>query len=259
MTHAPATPRRRSGEIKYHGEAACRALWKHRPHDIIRLYVQESRVGDFGELLKWAARARKAYHLVGPTDLEKLTETVHHQGICILAREAPRRGFDDLRPELERRRGPILLGYLDGVENPHNIGALLRTCAHFGIHHLLGQRGQLPRLSPSAIRIAEGGAEVVEMVDTATPAQTLAALKRQDFRVVATRVGGTARSLYRFAFPERSVLILGSEVAGISAPLAALADDTIHVPGTGLVESLNVSVAFGVIAGEYYRQHLAAR
>lgn len=251
----PRPPRRDSGEIKYHGTAACLALWKHRPHDIIRLYVQENRVGEFGELLKWAARARKAYHLVGPADLERLTESVHHQGICILAREKPQPSLDDLKQELTTRRGPSLLVYLDAVENPHNLGAIVRTCAHFGVHYLLGKAGQLPRLSPSAIRIAEGGAETVNLVSVRNPEQALSQLQSLGFGLIGTAVGGRSRSLYRFGFPERSLLIMGAEVEGMSEQMRGKAEQIISIPGSGLVDSLNVSVAFGVLAGEYYRQH----
>lgn len=247
-------PERR--ELKYYGAAACRALWQRRPQDVIRIYLEEARIPEFAPLLKWAAAHKKAYHLVSAADLERLTESVHHQGICLLAREALPFGFDDLTRLLAGEAGPQLLVYLDGVENPHNLGAILRSCAHFGVRHVLGAEGRLPRLSPSACRVAEGGAEEVALVYLDRPRRQLELLKGQGYSLLAT-AAERGESLYAQGLPGRTILALGAEVEGISAALLQAADRLIHVPGTGRVESLNVSVACAVVAAEFYRQHVA--
>jgi TrmH RNA methyltransferase len=249
-----AGPQRK--ELKYYGRAACEALFRARPQDIIRVYLEQELIPAYTPLLKWAATERKAYHVVTATDLEKLTESVHHQGIAILARERLPLEFEDLRGRLRAApAGPQLLAYLDGVENPHNLGAIVRTCAHFGVHYVLGARNRLPRLSPSACRVAEGGAEAVELVMLDQPLADLAQLGRDGFRLIATAVN-RGSSLYQFRFPERAVLVLGAEVEGISATVEQAATVTLRIPGTGGVESLNVGVAFGVMAGEFYRQRI---
>src|SRR3569623_1613094 len=74
-------------ELKYYGTASCLALWQRRPHDVIRIYLEQERVPQFAAVLKWAAAQRKAYHIVSAADLERLTESIHHQGVCVLARE----------------------------------------------------------------------------------------------------------------------------------------------------------------------------
>jgi TrmH RNA methyltransferase len=250
-----ADPRK---ELKYYGRAACDALFRQRPGDIIRIYLEKDLIPAFTELLKWAAGARKAYHLVSAEELEKITESVHHQGICVLARERLPLDLPGLLARL--RAAPEkaqLLAYLDGVENPHNLGAIVRTCAHFNVRYVLGARGRLPRLSPSACRVAEGGAEQVELVMLDRPLADLEQLTRQGFRLLATAVN-RGSPLYGFRFPARAILALGAEVEGISAAMEHAAGTTLCIPGTGAVESLNVGVAFGVIAGEFYRQHLAA-
>ena len=241
-------------ELKYYGGAACLALWQRRPQDVIRIYLEQESIPQFGAMLKWAAEKRKAYHVVSADDLERLTQSIHHQGICLLAKEHPTLSFDEWLPLIRNETTPQLLAYLDGVENPHNLGAILRSCAHFGVRYVLGTENRLPKLSPSACRVAEGGAENVMLVYLKNPGRQMGRLRENGFELLAT-AAGKGVPLYQHAFRERSVLILGNEAEGIGAALQQSADKLLHIPGSGDVESLNVSVAFGVIAGEYYRQH----
>ncbi len=240
-------------EVKYYGVAACQALWQKRPQDVIRIYVTDERVSEFSKCLKWAATERKAYHIVADDDLERLTESVHHQGVCVLALEAPTFNFGQIRDELTKTRSAHMLVYLDGVENPHNLGAVARTCAHFGVRYIIGEPGVLPRMSPSAARVAEGGAEFVSLVYTRDKFKDLALLQQMGFEIVATAAHGTP--LYKYEFGKRVVLIMGAEVSGVSKQLAKRAEHTLAIPGSGTVESINVSAAFAVCAGEYFRQH----
>lgn len=248
---APRKPAAR--ELKYYGTAACRALWQQRPDDVIRIYVEQALIKHFSDLLKWAATHRKAYHIVTGDELEKITESVHHQGICLLARDKPQGTFPALLKTLKSDQQPQLLAYLDGVENPHNLGAIVRSCAHFGIRHILGEAGKLPRLSPSACRVAEGGAEFVELVTLDKPLDQLKQLQQLGFNLLATAMQ-RGHDLYHYDFPARTVLIFGAEEHGVSQAMFKAADATLHIPGSGHVESLNVSVAFALIAGENYRQ-----
>src|SRR5512139_4104022 len=88
-------------ELKYYGTAACRALWQQRPDDVIRIYIDQALIKPFADLLKWAAAHRKAYHIVTGEELEKITESIHHQGICLLAREKPQIHFPVLLKNLK--------------------------------------------------------------------------------------------------------------------------------------------------------------
>ncbi len=247
---APASAER--AEVKYHGSGACLALWNQRPKDILRAYVERARLADFASFLKWCSAERTPYHVVEKEDLEKLTETVHHGGICMLALESRTLTLSQLRVALRDNQNPQLVIYLDGVENPHNLGAIVRSCAHFGVSYVLGARGQLPRLSASACRIAEGGAEYVTLVPLEQPLADLNELVSDGFALVGTSVS-KGKSVYEFNFPARSILVLGAEVAGMSRELHAKTKDVVRIFGTGAVDSLNVSVAFAVFASEYFR------
>ncbi|MFM1996783.1 MAG: rRNA (guanosine-2-O-)-methyltransferase RlmB [Planctomycetota bacterium] len=239
-------------EETYHGGRACEALFARRPQDIVRVYLTAEQQRRFAPLLAHCAAERRGFQIVEPENLARISGSHHHEGIAILARSCPRWSAADLERAADANRlaGPLV--YLDGVQNPHNLGAILRTAAHFGSGALLGRRGELPPLSPAAVRVAEGAAECVPVCDLDDPAASLARLKRQGFRVVTTssRAGAPAAAA---RLGRKVVLVLGSEGQGVSRPIAALADVAVQIPGTGAVESLNVSVACGILLAEACR------
>jgi TrmH RNA methyltransferase len=235
----------------FHGVRACAALFARRPEAIVRVYLADPRRRQFAELLAWCARARKGFQVVAEENLARLTGSIHHEGIAILARQLPRWTLSDLLARAGGLATPLL--YVDGVQNPHNLGSILRSAAHFGVGAVLGKAGDLPPLSAAAVRVAEGAAETVPVCDLAEPAADLGRLKREGWRVVVT-TSHAGEPLYAAALPERTVLVLGSEGEGVSREVDRLADLRVRIPGTGAVESLNVSVACGVALGEIWRR-----
>lgn len=239
-------------ELKYYGIAACTALWQRRPEDVIRIYIHPPLLQHFAALLKWAASRRLAYHLVESDDLERLTESVHHEGICVLARDTSELPFTALCASLKQQTRTALF-YLDGVSNPHNLGAILRVAAHFGIEHILAPRTSI-RVSPSAARVAEGGAEFVRVVYLNRPETELAELQRQGFSLIAADAK-EGQPLFATPLPKRSILVVGGEEQGLSPWVRALSDKVISISGSGCVDSLNVATASAVLSAEYWRQH----
>jgi len=239
-------------EQKYYGIHACWTIWEKRPEDIVRVYIEQSNVKAFSPLLKWCAQNKKAYHIIPTAELDKVTDSVHHEGVCILAKEVTVLSEQEMRRILAAEKRAVCLLYLDGVENPHNLGSILRTAAHFGIPYILGEK--LPPLSASACRIAKGGAEMVRLVALKKPIQTLEWLKQRGFSFFGTSShGGT--SLYQTRFPPKTILAMGAESEGVSKALMKLASQSIKISGTGIVDSLNVAVATALCIGEYCRQH----
>lgn len=202
----------------------------------------------FGALVHFCSKEKKAFHVVTPEDLQKVTGSEHHQGIALVAKRRAIREFAELRPE--ELDGCFL--YLDGIENPHNFGAILRSVGFFTISGVIGRRTQLPPYSGTVCRTAEGAAEMVSVFNIGEVSE-LAILKKRGFRVIATS-SHAKRSLYQTVMPEKTVIVLGSEGHGVSSEIAALADETVAIPGAGAVESLNVSAACAVLLGEYVRQ-----
>ena len=215
-------------EKKYYGIHAVLRIAEKRPNDIIRVYLDESNVKTFGPLLKWCAANRKVYRIVPPLELAKISDSVHHEGICIVAEEPPILTSDTFLKNLPKK-GCLL--YLDNVENPNNFGSILRTAAHFGVPYILGEN--LP-LTASACRIAKGGAEIVQLVSLKRPIDTLAALEKEGF-VFITTSSHRGESLYKFSFPPRSIIAIGSESSGLKGPLLKRATKSIRIDGTNAV------------------------
>ena len=244
----------RNKELKYYGLHACWAIWKRRPQDIVRVYLDHTNVKTFRPLLKWCAEQRIAYHIIEADELVKVSDSIHHEGVCVLAREVGQTSWQAFCASLEAMKGPVCLLYLDGVQNPHNLGSIIRTAAHFGVPFILGEEGKMPALSPSACRIAKGGAEIVRLVSLSQPTQAFQWLQKKGFSILGTSShGGT--SLYRFSFPAQSIIAMGAESTGVGKSVLAIVNSKIQIPGSGLIESLNVSVAASLCMGEYCRQH----
>jgi TrmH RNA methyltransferase len=242
-------PGRREAEIKIHGQHACRAFVLRRPDDVLRAYVAEDEAPRWGELFRALARSRRPYRVVPSEDLERLTESKHHEGICLVVRPRPPRPLADvLAPP-----GPGWLVALAEVGNPHNVGAILRTAAHFGARGaILGGAGE--QLSAAAHRTAQGGAEALDVVFAPDLSAAFAAARAHGYSVCATSSHG-GRDLFAAPLPERAILLLGSEGEGLPSALLRRADLTLRIPGTGHVESLNVATAAGVLLAELWRQH----
>jgi len=247
-------PRSTDPEVRVYGRKAVDALYQSRPADIIRVYVEEPLVNEYGPMLKWCSRRKLAYHVVTRADLNKISKSVHHEGIMLLARAANTCGDNALITSLVTTTGPVSVIFLDGVGNPHNVGALARVAAHFGVRFIAGDATSLPQASPSMARIAEGGLEHVTLVRLENPKAVLTQLANLGFAIIGTSSHSTD-SLFRTPLPEKAVFVLGSEINGISREITNLCTRTVAIPGTGVVESLNVSVACGLVLGEYARQH----
>jgi RNA methyltransferase, TrmH family len=241
-----------NNEMKFYGFQCCLELFKKRKQDIIRVYADEGKVKNLSHVFKWCAQNKKAYHIVSSEELNKITESLHHEGICILAKEVHSYSFDEILKEISKEEKTILL-YLDGVQNPHNIGSIMRVASHFGIKYILGDIKSLPELSPSACRIAIGAQENVFLVKLLDAIADLRKLKKEGFSIIATS-SHIGESLYKFNFSNKTIIIMGSEQNGIAAPVLKEASNVLQIPGTKNVESLNVSIASSIFLSEVWRQ-----
>ncbi|MGE3262264.1 MAG: TrmH family RNA methyltransferase [Bacteriovoracia bacterium] len=239
-------------ELRFCGKNACVAIWKNRPRDIIRVYVERARTEEYAEMLTAMAKEQRAYQLVDASDLERLTDSVHHQGVCIVA--AAKRTMQEKDFFREIMGGRSLLLYLDGVGNPHNLGAILRSAAHFGIRHVALPKESFSRLSPAANRTSEGAAEFVSLVEVEDAETFFDRLHQRDFISYTFDAKESNPSIYDTRLPEKAVFVFGNEVDGVSGLVRATVERSLRIPGTGNVESLNVSVAAALAMAEFNRQ-----
>ncbi|MGO1071901.1 TrmH family RNA methyltransferase [Lysobacter sp. CA199] len=242
---APSPQRaRRDAEVRLYGINAIRAVFARRPEAIRKLYLDAPRIPQLQPMLAWCVANRVGYRVVEPQDLDKLAASGHHEGVVAdVLREEPvslSEWLRDLAP------GPQLAIWLDGVGNPHNLGAILRSSAHFGVSAVLLTKDSNLALSGAAARVAEGGAEAVPMVRMGRTDNALAQLRGSGFTLAATVVGG-GEDVFAATLPQRLIYVLGAEGAGMDRDLAAACDLRLSIPGSGKVESLNVAAATAVL------------
>ena len=243
-----------SFELLIYGIRSCLALWSKRPDAVVRAYCVSNKMSECKEILRSCAAQKKAYHIVEPEALQKITGSVHHEGVALLARfPEPLRGSDFLQ-QIEKNPGKGPLIFVDGVGNPHNLGAISRSMAHFGCRYLLGQVGELPRLSPSWVRLSEGGIESLQLVSVEKKVPFLQEMEKSGWTLVGFSSHAVG-SLYQTQLPEKTLMVLGHEITGISKSVEGLLQKRLCIPGTGAVESLNVSVAAGIAMSTWAAQH----
>ena len=237
------------------GFRAALALADKRPDDVVRVYLAEDRVKPFSRLLERLAQRKIAYHIVGDEELDKVAGSMHHEGVCVMAK--PRAAID-LEALITRTAAEktTALVYLDKVENPNNVGAIVRVLAHFAAPALLYAAADPRTFRSSAVaRTAEGGSEHVDLLEPLDPRFAITALKKKAKLTIIATSGYAETSLYDIEMPRRALFLFGAEADGLSEDLAALADHTVAIPGSGWVESLNVACAATAVLAEHARQH----
>lgn len=255
-----AEPRRSRGESgvlrpaqeqRLYGLNACLAVFARRPQAVRKVWLLESRIPALKAVLAYCVQNRLGYTVVEAEDLERLSGSAHHEGVVFGAMAAEELSLPAWLHGLAP--GPQLAIWLDGVGNPHNFGAILRSAAHFAASGVLLSSDSALSLSGAAARVAEGGAEALPLVRIGSAEEAIAQLRAAGFVVAATTVRG-GQSLHATALPERLVLLMGAEQTGVDAALAGSATLKLQIPGSGAVESLNVASATSVLLSEWRRQ-----
>ena len=226
------------------GLAAVQAVFDRDSGRVERRFFEPALRGELDAACRALARARKPYRQVDGAALARIAGTPLHGGIVAIARPRP---LVDLDPEAARawaRDGKPLL-ILDGIGNPHNLGAIARSAAFFGLPRIvLADRPGQALPSDAAHRVAEGGLEHVALYRARLPV-ALPALRRA-YRILGTSLVGGSTAIG----PSRDrpvALILGNENSGLEAATLALCDEVVRIPGRGTVQSLNVASAAAIL------------
>ncbi len=190
--------------------------------------------------------------------LDKLAGEARHQGVVALYEPPPMAHEGDLARLMERDGSSTLVLVLDGVTDPHNLGACLRSAAAAGVTAVIVPKDRAVGLTPVVRRASAGGADRVPLIAVTNLARTLRELK--DAGVWITGLAGdTDTSIYGLDFKGPVALVLGSEGEGMRRLTRELCDFVAKIPMPGTMESLNVSVATGVVLFEALRQRSAKR
>lgn len=241
----------RQQEAIIYGENACRAAFHHRFEDVVKAFFTSDVAPRFGDAMRALASARKAYKVVDADELARMTGTQHHGGMSLVVKKPPVLSVQGYIKGAAGYKKDCILA-LENVSNPHNLGAIMRSAAHFGVRGLLLPEPDL-LFSGAAARVAEGGAEVLRPIGAPDFAQALSVLRKAGYTLVTTS-SHRGKSLYHTQLPAKVVIVFGEEQSGVSKKIAAMGDLPVNIPGSGAVESLNVSVATALILGEWWRQ-----
>jgi len=239
-------------ETKVQGENACRVCFTKRPQSVVKMYLEASMASKFADVMKYLAANKHAYHIVDSSELERVAGSQHHGGVVFIVKRKPDLSLAAYLAANKHLKQDCLLA-LDGVGNPHNLGAIVRSCAHFGVKGVIMTQPYLLQ-SGAAARTAEGGVEFVEGLSCEHLPLALQLCKQAGYSLVTTS-SHAGVSLYQSQLGSKVVVVFGEEMDGVSKQVANSTDVALQIPGSGQVESLNVSVAASLILGEWYRQH----
>ena len=237
-----------------YGLHAVGAVLDRAPERLLELWIAQPRDdARTRELRERAQNAGVAVQSVGGEALSKLVGDVVHQGAVAAVR--PLKGWDerDLMDALTQLSGDPLLLILDGVTDPHNLGACLRTAEAAGAHAVLIPKDRAAAVDGVVRKVAAGAAEFVPVATVTNLARTIDALKERGIWIVGTD-GEAPQSLYAADLIRPLALVLGAEGAGMRRLTREHCDFLVRIPMAGCVESLNVSVAAGVALFEARRQ-----
>jgi TrmH RNA methyltransferase len=236
---------------RVYGLEAALAVLRRRPEHVLKIAHTKGVRASLGPALRDAARRRIPYRELDDEELARIAGSVHHEGICLLVRARADSTLAELAA-LTQPKGLLLA--LDGVSNPHNVGAVLRSAAFFGAKGMLLAASDRELLTPAAIRVAEGGAEHVAIAHIAELAPALREARALGLSVIGAD-GHARASLAALRWPERALLVLGSEERGLSPAVQQCCERRVQITGSGALESLNVSVAAGVFLASYAAAH----
>ena len=186
--------------------------------------------------------------------LEKLAGQPFHQGVVAAVRPHPTLNEADLEKLIQDNSNAFLLA-LDQVTDPHNLGACIRTAAAMGFHAVVVPRDRSASLTPTARKVAAGGAEKVKFIQVTNLARTLDKIKNEfNVRVVGTMLDEEALPIHECDLTGPIAIIMGAEDTGLRPITQAQCDYKVYIPMQGNLQSLNVSVATGMALYEACRQ-----
>ncbi|MDE6720401.1 MAG: RNA methyltransferase [Treponemataceae bacterium] len=251
-----------NNELAVCGFAAVKSLEKKNPEQITRLYFTAERAPLFGGLCKKLSQRKAPYNQVrDPIELERLSGTVHHQGVVAMieAPEIQRLNTDIVDEWIAKKESALLL---DRVGNANNLGAIVRSAAFFGMKNIvIPEDESQSSITTSSYRVAQGGMEFVDIFSVKSIPALLQAIQGKMIRIgTAANAKTPAIKLQSLCQGKGALIILGNEENGISQEVRAMCDETIAIPHCGArngnvapIESLNVAQSASIILYELQR------
>ena len=223
---------------------------------IDRLFVLDGcQDGPVRTIVREAKKHDTIVNFVPKERLDSMSETGHHQGVMAYAADYEYAEVEDILKIAEEKGEPPFLFLLDGIEDPHNLGAIIRTANLAGAHGVIIPKRRAVGLTATVARTSAGALNYTPVAKVTNMAATIEDLKKRGIWFVCADMGG--ESMYRLNLTGPIGLVIGNEGEGVSRLVKEKCDMIASIPMKGDIDSLNASVATGVLAYEIVRQRLA--
>ena len=214
-------------------------------NDIDTLYLTKENKEKFSSSL-----SNVNYEVASKSKLDSLARTTYHQGFVAKIKEYPYYELAEVLNSLKGKENPLLL-MLDGIKDPHNFGAILRTCDAIGVDGVIIDKDRSCPLNSTVARTSTGAIETVKVIKVSNLTNTIQKLKKEGYWIVAAEAD-EAKDYRDIDYKIPLVVVVGSEGEGISRLVRENSDFRVKIPMIGSVNSLNVSIATALILYEVY-------
>jgi 23S rRNA (guanosine2251-2'-O)-methyltransferase len=231
------------------------ALQKHSDRITSVCVAQERHDKKMEALVSLTKKLTIPLQTMARTELDKLTNSGNHQGILAYMQAAQTYSEQDLPILLEKITGPAFILILDGVQDPHNLGACFRSADAAGVHIIIAPKDKAVGITPVVSKVACGAAETIPFVQVTNLVRTLEMLKEQGIWIYGA-AGEAEQSIYQTKFSGAIAIAMGAEGSGLRRLTREHCDVLVKIPMQGTVSSLNVSVATAVLLFEAVRQRI---
>ena len=236
------------------GIHAVTTLLKANPQRIKILYIDRSRQDQkIQNILQLAENAAIKINMVSRAQLDQSYSGLVHQGIVAICEPIDNLGQKELSRDLEQIKTTPLILILDGIKDPHNLGACLRTALAAGVDMVIAPKDRAVGITTTVSKVACGGAELIPFYRVTNLARTLAMLKERGIWLYGTVIDADT-TIYQADLSGATGLVLGAEDKGIRRLTKSYCDQLVKIPMQGDMTSLNVSVAAGICLFEALRQ-----
>jgi len=236
-----------------YGKSVVYSLLKNKG-DIVELYMLADRNSQ-DEIISMAKASKIPVQIVTRKAMDNMVNG-NHQGYIAKIKDYKMYEIEDILESIPKGKQPLLVA-LDGLEDPHNLGAIMRTCSCVGADGIIIEKNRSVSLNSTVAKVSVGAIDVVKVASVTNLSQTLDKLKKEGYWVVGTDMSDTDYRLVDYNMP--LVVVIGSEGKGMHRLVKEKCDITVTIPMEGEIGSLNASVAAGVMLYQVYSNRFPAK
>jgi len=223
---------------------------KHRPKLIIQIFTAKD---SKDPMILDMQKKQLPIKFVSKNSLNQMVKSESHQNIVAKIKYRNYWNLKDFLKSVESNNRSLVV-MLDSIFDPQNLGAILRACECFSVDGVIFSKNRGSDITPVVTKAAAGASEMLNLIKVSNLATSLDSFMDNGFSIVATTLEKPSNDLYSYKFSDKTLLIMGSEGAGVQKILLNKADDKIHIPMSGNLQSLNVSMATAIILSHFRSQ-----